>query len=202
MWVRAVAVAVVAVACGVATAQAQAAQYSEVWNPPEAAHPVKRAKGRTAVPVDARKVAAKGVTAGKGHKAVPLKKVAPVHVAPGAKTHLARQATSPVRVAAAAGASGRSAHAGTVRMAGARSASHKPVKTARSGGGHVQMAAVHPKAMPRKQQKIAAKPVSTQPASTMAGVTPRPASAQPVATMADTAARPVAQSSNLPPILH
>ncbi len=200
MWVRAVAVAVVAVACGVATAQAQAAQYSEVWNPPEAVHPVKRAKGRTAVPVDARKVAVKGVTAGKGHKAVPLKKAAPVHVAPGAKTHLARQATSPVRVAA--GASGRSAHAGTVRMAGARSASHKPVKTARSGGGHVQMAAVHPKAMPRKQQKIAEKPVSTQPASTMAGVTPRPASAQPVASMADTAARPVAQSSNLPPILH
>ena len=101
MWVRAVAVAVVAVACGVATAQAQAAQYSEVWNPPEAAHPVKRAKGRTAVPVDARKVAVKGVTAGKGHKAVPLKKVASVHAAPGAKTHLARQATSPVRVAAA-----------------------------------------------------------------------------------------------------
>ncbi|MGF6643346.1 hypothetical protein P3T17_001484 [Paraburkholderia sp. GAS82] len=198
MWVRAVAVAVVAVACGVATAQAQAAQYSEVWNPPEAAHPVKRAKGRTAVPVDARK----GVTAGKGHKAVPLKKVASVHAAPGAKTHLARQATSPVRVAASAGASGRSAHAGTVRMAGARSASHKPVKTARSGGGHVQMAAVHPKAMPRKQQKVAAKPVSTQPASTMAGVAPRPAPAQPVATMADTAARPVAQSSNLPPILH
>jgi hypothetical protein len=87
-------------------------------------------------------------------------------------------------------------------MAGARSASHKPVKTARSGGGHVQMAAVHPKAMPRKQQKIAAKPVSTQPASAMAGVAPRPAPAQPVATMADTAARPVAQSSNLPPILH
>jgi hypothetical protein len=200
MWVRAVAVAVVAVACGVATAQAQAAQYSEVWNPPEAAHPVKRAKGRTAVPAAAGKVAVKGVTAGKGHKAVPLKKVASVHAAPGAKTHLARQATSPVRVAA--GASGRSAHAGTVRMAGARSASHKPVKTARSGSGHVQMAALHPKAMPRKQQKIAAKPVSTQPASAMAGVAPRPAPAQPVATMADTAARPVAQSSNLPPILH
>lgn len=192
MWVRAVAVAVVAVACGVATAQAQAAQYSEVWNPPEAEHPVKRAKGRTAVPVDARKVAAKGA---------PRKKVASVRAAPGTKTHLARQATPHVRVAAA-GVSGRSAHASTVKMAGTRSVSSRPLKVARSSSGHVQMAAVHPKATQRKQQKIAAKPVSTQPAPAMVSVAPRPAPAQPDATMASTAARPVAQSSNLPPILH
>jgi hypothetical protein len=199
MWVRAVAVAVVAVACCAVTAQA--AQYSEVWNPPEAAHPVKRVKGRNAKPVAARNVAAKGAAGGRGKNAVPLKKVASVHAARGAKTPLARQ-TTPHMKAAAAGVSGKSARAGTVKMAGARSASNKPVKTARSGSGHVQMAAVHPKATHLKQQKIAAKPASPQPASTMASVASRPAPAQPVTTMADTTARPVAQSSNLPPILH
>ena len=197
MWVRAVMVAMAVAGCAVT---AQAAQYSEVWNPPEAAHPVKRGKGHTGAPVAATKVTAKGGVDGKDKRqqGAPLKKAASVHAARGAKTHLAGHAAPPVRVAAA-GVSGRSAHAGTVKMAGAKGASSKPVKTARSSSGHVQMAAVHPKAA---RQKLAAKPVSTQPASIMANVTPRPAPAQPVATVADTAARPVTQSSNLPPILH
>jgi hypothetical protein len=200
MWVRAVAVAM-AVACCAVTAQA--AQYSEVWNPPEAAHPVKRGKGHTGAPAAARKIAAKGAVGGTGKRqqGAPLKEVASVHAARETRTHFARQAMPHVRVGAT-DVSGRSAHAGTVKMSGREGASNKPIKTAHSSSGHVQMAAVHPKATQHKQQKLAAEPVSTQPASTMASVAPRPAPAQPVATMADTAARPVTQNSNLPPILH
>jgi hypothetical protein len=104
---------------------------------------------------------------------------------------------------ATAGASGKSAHAGTVKVARSKGAPNKAVKTARSGNGqHAQMAAVNRKATQPAQQKLAAKPTLIRPAPTMASVASKPAPSQPVATMADTAARPVSQSSNLPPILH
>jgi hypothetical protein len=83
MWVRAVAVAVVAVACCAVTAQA--AQYAEVWNPPEARHAPKRVKGHAPA---STKVAAKAVVTSKSKRLkVEPKTKASLHAAHQVKPH-------------------------------------------------------------------------------------------------------------------
>lgn len=97
MWVRGMMVAVAVTCCAVT---AQAAQYTEVWNPPEAAHAVKRGKGHTAVRAASGKVAAKGDVklAAKGkvkrQQRAPVKKVASVHAGHQASPRLARHPAS------------------------------------------------------------------------------------------------------------
>jgi hypothetical protein len=197
MWVRAVAVAV-AVACCAVTAQA--AQYAEVWNPPEARHAPKKVKMHASA---GKKVAVKGEAAArsKRQKAEPKKK-ASVHASHEAKSHSRLAAKSapgkPVKTARIKGAPKQS-----VKMAHARDAKGMPtkvVKTAHAKTAHVQTA------MHSKSQKAAVRSASTQPAAAMTSPTARAVPNQPASTMVNTAANPAANStagsSGLPPILH
>jgi hypothetical protein len=207
MWVRAVVVAAaVTVACCAVTAQA--AQYKETWNPPEAAHAAKRGKlhASARAPVS-KKVAVKGGAAGKSKRKrqnVTPKTAATVHAAHQAKPHAGHQGTprashqaTPHAKLASKGGSAKSTHARAVKMARSKGAPNKALKTAHSDSGHVQKAAMHPKA-----QKLAAKPASPRQAHTIASATPSPASLQPAATIATAAAKPAAQGGDLPPLLH
>ncbi|HEV3426216.1 MAG TPA: hypothetical protein VG105_20980 [Paraburkholderia sp.] len=182
MWVRAVTVALLAAACCAATAQA--AQYTEVWNPPEVRHAPKHVK--TAAP-SGRKVAAKRVSAGKGK----LQPVSPKKVS----LHAEGKTKPRLKVAT-------------------KTAPKKPIKMAQvqTRAGHVHLAA-HPKgqtvaARPASAQRTlkvanaAARHAPAHPAAAMTSVAAKPASAHPAATMASAATRPAADSRDLPPILH
>jgi hypothetical protein len=197
MWVRAVAVAV-AVACCAVTAQA--AQYAEVWNPPEARHAPKQVKVHASV---GRKVVAKGEAAArsKRQKAEPKKK-ASVRAAREARSHVRLAAKSvpgkPIKVVRTRGAPNK-----PIKMAhakGSRGTPTRVVRTAHSGSAHVQTA------MHSRSQKVAGKPASMQTASAMANPRARAVPTQPAATMASTATNQAANSAagrrDLPPILH
>jgi hypothetical protein len=197
MWVRAVAVAV-AVACCAVTAQA--AQYAEVWNPPEAGHAPKQVKGHASA---GKKVAAKGAADGKSKRQKVEVKKASVHAAHQAKSHARLAANNApgsklVKTARTNGAPGKPIK--TARAKDSKGTPIKVVNTAHSKAVHVQTA-MHP-----KSQKVAGKAASTQTASAMANPKARAVPTQPVATMANSATIPTANSAagsrDLPPILH
>jgi hypothetical protein len=195
MWVRAVAVGVAVAWCAVT---AQAAQYAEVWNPPEARHAPTHVKVHAPA---SKKVAAKGAVVGKSkrQKVEPGKK-ASVHAAHQAKSHVRLAAKDapgkPVKTTRTKGAPNKPLR--TARVKQAKGTPTKVVNRAHSGATHVQTA------MHSRSQKVAAKPALKQPAGVM--VNPTGESAQPAATMANTAASPAVNSAagnrNLPPILH
>jgi hypothetical protein len=197
MWVRAVAVAVAVACCAVS---AQAAQYAEVWNPPEARHAPKQVKVHAPA---GKKVAAKGAAGGKSKRQKVESKKASMHAVHQVEPHSRLAAKSApgkaIKTARAKGATSQAVT--TARPKYSKGAPSKVVKTAHPGAAHVQTA-MHP-----KSQKVAAKPGSTQAASAMANPTARAVANQPAATMAtNTAANPAANSAagsrDLPPILH
>jgi urease gamma subunit len=203
MWVRAVAVAV-AMACAASAVQAK--QYQEVWNPPEARHAVKAAKGHEgraagAKPV-ARKVAAKG---GKVNKVGKAGKAQPRKVVAKTTLHTARQGKPHARLMAKSAAVRKPttvAHAAP-HPKGTHVVAQIKAKAVHPGAaGHVQTAALR-----AKPQKNASRSASTHPATAMARPSPNPTPNHPAATMANTttqatAANNAAGSGNLPPILH
>jgi hypothetical protein len=197
MWVRAVAVAAAVACCAVS---AQAAQYAEVWNPPEARHAPKQVKVH--VPAD-KKVAVRGAAGGKSKRQKVEPKKASVHAGHQVKPHSRLAAKSAprkaVKTARAKGATSKAVT--TARLKDSKGTPSKVVNTAHSGAAHVQTA-VH-----SKSQKVAAKPAATQAAVAMTNPTARAVPTQPAATMAtNTAANPSANSAagsrDLPPILH
>ena len=161
MWVRAVGVAVAWVA-GCWAATAQAAQYTEVWNPPEARHAPKPAKAVTPAPGKALKAAphAKGK-----QKTVAAKKgVAHAQVKAKPDSRLAQKSVSKT----AAKTASTSVHKTHLKTA-ARTAANGDLKTAQSKGAHT-LTTAH-----AKPQTLAAKPISAEPALTMGSISTRPA---------------------------
>lgn len=75
MWVRAVAIAVAWVT-GCCAVTARAAQYTEVWNPPEARHAPRKSKAPAPAGKKVRMTNCAAANAHKSHKAV-VKKASP-----------------------------------------------------------------------------------------------------------------------------
>jgi hypothetical protein len=193
MWVRAVAAAVVAVAWCAGTAQA--AQYAEVWNPPEAKHAPKKVHVSSSA---GKKAAVRGAAAGKNKRQTVEPKKASLHAAQPVKSHPGLAAKSvpgkAVKTAHIKGVTGKPVK--VAHMKGVNGAPTKAVKTAHAKAGHVQTA------MHSKPQKVAIKPASTKTAAAMANSSAKAVPTVPAATMANTAANSAGGSRDLPPILH
>lgn len=197
MWVRAVAAVVVAVAWCAGTAQA--AQYAEVWNPPEAKHAPKKVHVSSSA---GKKAAGKGVAAGKNKRQKVEPKKTSLHAAHQVKSHPGLAAKSvpgkAVKTAHIKGVTSKPVK--VAHGSGANGASTKAVKTAHAKAGHVQTA------MHSKPQKVAIKPASTKTAAAMANPPAKAVPTAPATTMANTAANSATNSAggsrDLPPILH
>lgn len=204
MWVRAVGVAVALVA-GCCAATVQAAQYAEVWNPPEAQHAPKHA--RVVTPASRKSVKAASHAKGKQQTAAAKKGPAQAQgkSKPGAVHMQAKVSAKPgVKVAQKSAGKTTSTSAHTTHLKTAASTpAHGDIKMARSKGAHTLAAA---RANP---QTLAARPAPAHPAQTMASVStrtstqPTPQAADHVPSMLTSATvRSADESSSLPPILH
>jgi hypothetical protein len=207
MWVRAVGMAVALVA-GCCMATAQAAQYTEVWNPPEARQVPKHHKaGKLA---DAKAVKTASEAKSKRQTVAARKDTADAQakveakVKPGVKVAQKSASRTVVKSAArtVAKTSAKTAStspAKTHLKTAATTAAGQTVKTAQSKSART-LTAAHPNA-----QKLAAGSASTQPKLTMNSVGRRAAShpaPSPAPAMTSATNVPVAETGNLPPILH
>jgi hypothetical protein len=201
MWVRAVGVAIVWVA-GCCATLAQAAQYTEVWNPPEAQHAPKH--NRAAKP--ASKKAVKTTSRGKGKQQLTAAKKGvaqkQANVKPGVGVKVTQKSVGK-RGAKMASTSARTTHLKTAANSSARG----PIKTAGAKSADA-LTAAH-----ARSQTLAATPATAHPVSTTGSTSMRAAiqrvpqatnraARQAAPALASASARPVDESSSLPPILH
>jgi hypothetical protein len=203
MWVRAVRVAIVWVV-GCCATLAQAAQYKEVWNPPEAQHAPKHNRATKPVSKTTVKTAVKTTSRGKGKQPLAAaKKGAAQNQAkakPGVGVKVAQKSVGK-RGAKMASTSARTTHLKTA----ANSSTRGQIKTAGAKSADA-LTAAH-----ARSQTLAATPATAHPVSTTGSTSMRAATQRaPLATNraarqvapALASARPIDESSSLPPILH